>query len=284
MSFTLFGFSSRNCCNKNGISQKIANTLLPFSYALWAQSKQIPIPIYSNHQIQNYSDSLSNGYFNTEIAVSNSEFVHSPPHDIQITEPDKETKHFESKVVLYKGNKTELILRQDCYAFNCLQTILTKNKGYKDLDELLQDPQIVETPYLWMLMWKEEDILSFDLIVFTDVSVLRMIQDAKTSRSKEAILLINHSLHEYNTTGKMTYKKEKSSTVPHQKVSLFPLRDIPCIKSFEFTYSVNASELVLSTIKPDKNIWQEIEKSLLQEKIRRLETELAQVKLLSHPA
>ena len=52
----------------------------------------------------------------------------------------------------------------------------------------------------------------------------------------------------------------------------------------ESTYSVNASELVLSTIKPDKNIWQEIEKSLLQEKIRRLETELAQVKLLSHPA
>ena len=276
MSFTLFGFSTKNCCNKNGVSQKIANTLLPMSYALFAEQASIYIPYYSYGYIQKYKESFTDAYFNTEVATSNSSFINAPPHDVHVEIPN-DTRTYESKVVMYKGNKTELILRQDCYAFNCLQQILVNNKPYQSLDALLTDSSIQEKPYLFMLIWKQSEILTFDMVVFSDVSVLRMIKQAETSRSGEAIKLIDTALHEYFHHGKMTYKKEKSDTVPHQKVSLFPLRDT-ILNNFVLQYSIKASDLVLCTITPDKNLWQEIEKSMLNEQIHQLEAQLKQYK------
>ena len=276
MSFTLFGFSSKNCCNKNGVSQKIANTLLPMSYALFAEQASIHIPYYSLGYIQKYKESFGNAYFNTEVSTSNQSFINSPPHDVHVETPTHSST-YESKVVMYKGNKTELILRQDCYAFNCLQQILLNNKPYKSLDDLLTDSSIKEKPYLFMLMWKQSEILTFDMVVFSDVSVLRMIKKAETSRSGEAIKLIDNALQEYFHQGKITYKKEKSDTVPHQKVSLFPLRDT-ILNNYLFSYTIKASDLVLRTITPDKNLWQEIEKSILNEQIHQLEAQIKECK------
>lgn len=262
------------------MSQKIANTLLPFSYALWAQEHHLPIQLYSRKQLTQFSTSLTTGHYNTEVSVKNEVFVNSPPHDVHICVSDSEHHYYESKVVLYKGAKTELILRQDCYAFNCLQHLFMRNAGrsYASLADVLADETIEETPYLWLLIWNDsEDIVTFDCVVFTDIAVLQMIQDAQTSRSKEAIALIDQALTEHATHGTITYKKDKSSTVPHQKVSLFPLRDLAELK--QRTFDVRATQLVLQTIRPDKNIWQDIEKSKLQERIRALEAQLEQMQV-----
>ena len=283
MSLSLFGFSSLNCCNKNGLSQKVANTLLPFSYALWAQAHKIPISVFSNNTVIPFTDSFENTHFDTEVCHNTSQFVHSPPHDVQTThQHTRQTEHYESKVILYKERKTELILRQDCYAFNCLQSVFIHNpsKEFADLNTLLSDPTVNESPYLWMLMWKEtpEKTIAMDMVIFSDLSVLRMVEAAATSRSKEACTLINHALSEHYRTGVMTYKAEKSSTVPHQKVSLFPFRDIEFTRSVSLEYQVKASDLVLNSVTPDKNLWQEIEKSKLQDQVYTLEEEIRELR------
>jgi hypothetical protein len=166
--------------------------------------------------------------FDTEKAHGHPNFINPPPNDICATFSNS-SNYYESKVVLYKEKKTELILRQDCYAFNCVQSILINNptKTYNDTNSLLNDMTIVERSYMWMLIWKKTDgIIYFDCVVFTDVSVIRMIKDADTPRAREALKLIDASLSEFASKKTMTYKLNKSTTIAHQKVSLFPLRDI----------------------------------------------------------
>jgi hypothetical protein len=173
-------------------------------------------------------------------------------------------------VVLYKGKKTELILRQDCYSFNLLQHLLLHNPGKRPstLASLLADRTLQETPSLFLLLWQEN--VTFDCIVFTDRAVLQMIAAAESARAKEAVALINASLHEFATKGTMTYKETKRHTVAHQKVSLFPLRDIAVLAAHPFPFSIKSSDLVFKPIRPDISLWQEIEKAHLKEQIRLL--------------
>ena len=126
-----------------------------------------------------------------------------------------------------------------------------------------------------MIMWKKTDlgIINFDCIVFTDISIIKMIRNAETSRSKESVKLMNISLVQFSTHEKMTSKETKSHTVPHQKVSLFPLRDIPELKSYSFSFNVKSTNIILNDVRSDTNLWQEIEKSRLIERIKYLERE-----------
>lgn len=284
-SLSLYGLTPANCCNKDDASEKVANALLPMSYSIYAEQHKINIPLLA-HRSDTRCKNMEASFvgesirFDTELPCTCTRtFINPPPNDIRVTRGiGTDISWYESKVVLFKERKTELILRQDCYAFNCLQQIVTHNptKTYPDVDALLEDTTIVETPYLFMLLWKKESEsgsvgpIRFDCIVFTDVMILRMIQDAKTARASQALLLVNAMLHEYASKRTMTYKAHKSGTVPHQKVSLFPLRDIPSLVRYVFAFPVKGTQLILKTVRPDTSLWQEVEKAHLLEEIASL--------------
>ncbi len=278
---SLYGLNTGNCCSKDLTSEKIVNALLPITVGIYLEKSSYYIPLCDNITIRPIGICFSeNMTYDTEKPHIHPNFINPPPNDVR-TMVDNETCYYESKVVLFKGSKTELILRQDCYAFNCLQHILTNNpsKKYVSVSELLGDTTIVEHPYLWMLLWKKtEHGIYFDCVVFTDVSVLRMIKDANTQRAKEALKLSDRSLLEYTTTGKMTYKEEKSKTVAHQKVSLFPLRDIDVLNKRTFEFRIKSTDIVLNDIRSDTSLWQEIEKTKLLDMINIQEKEIERLK------
>jgi hypothetical protein len=265
----LFGFNDHNFLKKNEEKQKTANSLLPFSYSKFAT--EVPILNRWFHFSENFPAFHENCVFDTETTSESVAFVNAPPHDVAVTDNGR-TDYFESKVCLFKGDKTELILRQDCYSFNCLQNILTHNPSarYNDLRMLLEDQTLVETPYMFMLLWKKErGIIVFDQIVFTDVAILQMIDKADTARTRASTVLINKALAEFAATGKMTYKQKKADTVPHQKLSLFPLRDVEILKTRIFTFQVKSTDLVLQHIQPELSLFHEIEKSKLVQELNK---------------
>lgn len=273
MNYSLYGLNTTNCCNKDQTSEKVANALLPMAYGMYVEHNNYPIPLCDNLVVRSMESKFPTDIkFDTEKAHCHPDFINPPPNDI-CAMLSSTSDYYESKVVLYKERKTELILRQDCYAFNCIQSILINNssKIYSDANMLLSDLTIVERPYMWMLMWKKtHGIIYFDCVVFTDVSVIRMIKDAGTPRAKEALKLVDISLSEFASTGKMTYKESKNSTVAHQKVSLFPLRDIDALKTRRFEFCVKSTDLILKDVRSDTSLWQEIEKSRLIDEIQRL--------------
>jgi len=280
---SLYGLNTKNCCSKDQSSEKVANALLPMAYAIYSEHNKYPIALCNTIVVCTMENSFPTGIkFDTEKAHSHPKFINPPPNDICATLANS-SYYYESKVVLYKEKKTELILRQDCYAFNCIQSIVINNptKTYMDTNSLLTDITIVERPYMWMLMWKKTDgIIYFDCVVFTDVSVIRMIKDADTPRAKEALKLTDSSLSEFASKGVMTYKLNKSTTVPHQKVSLFPLRDIDTLQGYTFKFRVKSTDLILKDVRSDTSLWQEIEKSRLIDRIRVQDTEIQRLKTL----
>jgi hypothetical protein len=278
---SLYGLNTSNCCSKDLKSEKVVNSLLPIAVGIYSEKTAYDIQLCDNKMVcpigKCFPESMT---YDTEKPHIYPNFINPPPNDVRMT-LGGEISHAESKVVLFKEGKTELILRQDCYAFNCLQHILTNNpsRKYESVNELLHDTTIVERPYLWMLLWKKtEEGIYFDCVVFTDVSVLRMIKDANTPRAKEALKLSDRSLLEYTTRGKMTYKEEKSKTVAHQKVSLFPLRDIDVLKKHNFVFSIKSTDIVLNDVRCDTSLWQEIEKTKLLDTINTQKKEIERLK------
>lgn len=279
----LYGLNTTNCCSKDQSSEKVANTLLPIVYGIYSKNNGYPIPLCNNIVVDNIKNCFPpETKFDTEKVHSHPNFINPPPNDICATFSES-SNYYESKVVMYKEKKTELILRQDCYAFNCIQNILINNptKTYNDTNSLLSDMTIVERPYMWMLIWKKNNgIIYFDCIVFTDVSVIRMIKDADTPRAREALKLTDASLYDFALKGSMTYKLNKSTTVAHQKVSLFPLRDIDALKVYKFEFCVKSTDIILKDVRSDTSLWHEIEKSRLIDKIRLQDIEINRLKKL----
>lgn len=279
----LYGLTTTNCCSKDQSSEKVANALLPIAYGIYSENNGYHIPVCNNIVVDSIEPCFPpETKFDTEKAHSHPNFINPPPNDI-CTTLSKSSNYYESKVVMYKEKKTELILRQDCYAFNCIQNILINNptKTYNDTNSLLSDMTIVERPYMWMLIWKKtDDIIYFDCVVFTDVSVIRMIKDADTPRAREALKLTDASLSDFALKGVMTYKLNKSTTVAHQKVSLFPLRDIDALKVYKFEFRVKSTDIILKEVRSDTSLWQEIEKSRLIDKIRLQDIEIHRLKKL----
>jgi hypothetical protein len=279
----LYGLNTTNCCSKDQSSEKVANALLPIAYGIYSENKKYPIQLCNNIEVHSMENCFpTETKFDTEKAHCHPKFINPPPNDICAT-LSSSSNYYESKVVLYKEKKTELILRQDCYAFNCIQSILLNNptKTYNDTNSLLNDMTIVERPYMWMLIWKKtDDNIYFDCVVFTDVSVIRMIKDADTPRAKEALKLTDNSLSEFASKGLMTYKLTKSTTVAHQKVSLFPLRDIDTLNVYKFEFRVKSTDIILQDVRSDTSLWQEIEKSRLIDRIRLRDEEIQRLKKL----
>ena len=107
-----------------------------------------------------------------------------------------------------------------------------------------------------MLLWSSYNgKILFDHLFFTDLQILQLIYDANTKRSHAAIKLIDNALSLHFISGQLIYKLNKNDTVPHQKVSLFPLKTLNFSPSFQIT-----DKNLITTYKPknDANLWQEL--------------------------
>ena len=239
-------------------TERLGNTLLPISYLKYIFDHKIkPNLFFKNAYVEkslNLFTSPDSLNCKTEISFSNNVFIHSPPHDVYI----EDSMFLESKISLYKQNKSELILRQDCYSFNILQNIIihNPNKKWETLESLLSDTTVEESFYLNMLLWSSYNgKILFDHLFFTDLQILQLIYDANTKRSHAAIKLIDNALSLHFISGQLIYKLNKNDTVPHQKVSLFPLKTLNFSPSFQIT-----DKNLITTYKPknDANLWQEL--------------------------
>jgi hypothetical protein len=271
----MYGLSDKiPLSDKDQTRQKTANVLLPLSYVLYANDNKIDIPYVTTQGIGVLRDGdlVDFTHYDTEQSISDTQtFVNAPPNDIMVyrerisltVDEDEnvtmstytQKKFVEVKVVLYKGKDTEIIIRQDFYALNLLASILKNNPNFKIED--LSESSLIETPFMLVLMWKEEDI-HLDMVCFSDVALLKRIHMGKTSRCKEGMKLVSKNLTEYNTSGKITYKCEKSSVVAHLKISFFPFRGVDKITS-EHTFKVKSMDLVLQPVNTEKNLWVGIE-------------------------
>jgi len=271
----MYGLSDKiPLSDKDQTRQKTANVLLPLSYVLYANDNKIDIPYVTTRGIGVVCDRdlVDFTHYDTEQSISDTKtFVNAPPNDILVSrdrislvvdEDEMVTmstytqgNFLEVKVVLYKGKDTEIIIRQDFYALNLLASILKNNPNFK-IEDLSESP-LIETPFMLVLMWKEEDI-RLDMVCFSDVALLKRIYMGKTSRCKEGMKLVSKNLTEYNTSGKITYKSEKSSVVAHLKISLFPFRGTDKIET-EHMFRVKSTDLVLQPVNIEKNLWVGIE-------------------------
>ena len=266
----LYGLEGK-LVNKTVCVEKTANTLLPLSYICKTDSN---CTLLSRAGISKYSfPNLSNATIETEKPWKHDKYLNLPPNDIAV-HSSSETIFFEAKIVLYKGTKTELILRQDCYSCNCIVSVVHHNPelACESLQELLSDTATVETPYLLVFLWNDIS-MKCDLLVVTDVALLQMIQDSKSARCTEAIKLIDKTVLTYKETGKVIYRQKKSDVVPHRKVSLFPFREEP-LKSFSLSFIIDIHDLVQGDISPDTSLWNKIVVCKLQQKILELEKKL----------
>lgn len=282
----MYGLSDKiPLSDKDQTRQKTANVLLPLSYVLYANDNKIDIPYVTTRGIGVVCDEdlVDFTHYDTEQSISDTKtFVNAPPNDVMVSRERisltvdenvtmsiyTQNRFLEVKVVLYKGKDTELIIRQDFYALNLLASILKNNPNFKIED--LSESSLIETPFMLVLMWKEDDI-RLDMVCFSDVALLKRIHMGKTSRCKEGMKLIVEKLTEYNTFGKITYKKEKSSVVAHRKISLFPFRGVDKITT-EHIFKVKSTDLVLQPVNTEKNLWAGIEIERLKAKIKFLST------------
>jgi hypothetical protein len=284
---SVYGFTSSNFdSSKEDTTQKVANTIAPISACIYAKEHGISIPlITSNGEKKDFDCPFDDPtiFFNTEVPNPSPAFINPPPNDVCVT--IQGTKLFyESKIAKFTETdvkRFELILRQDCYSFNCIQSILLANpeKKYSSLEELVQDTTLHETPYLILLLCRSgKGKIEFEPIIFTDVSLLHMVWKTNTGRSnrpKEGIKLINTALLEHKTTGKMTYKETKSTTVAHQRVSLNPFKALPSVASHPFSFPIKSTDIILKEVTPDWDLWHEVEKIRLKEEVDRLRALLA---------
>lgn len=270
----MYGLSDKiSLSKKDQTRQKTANVLLPLSYVLYANDNEIDVPFVTTQGIGVLRDEdLTNfTYYDTEKAISDTEtFINPPPNDIMVSRERinlavnddgcvsmsvcKKNRFMEVKVVYYQGEKTEIIIRQDFYALNLLTSILNNNPGFKIED--LSESSLIETPIMLVLMWNDETRL--DMVCFSDVALLKLIHAGKTKRCEEGMKLVVEKLTEYNTKGTITYKTDKSSVVPHRKISLFPFRGVNRIKT-EHTFKIKSKDLVLQPVNTEKNLWVGIE-------------------------
>jgi hypothetical protein len=209
----LYGlYPGSNCClKKTQACQKGVHSLLPISYFLKAVDNQCPHANYLTRSGGLTTDATldltylckdPNVFFFVDAKDDDDDneqdFINSPPNDLCVRSEVHGKEYFEAKLMLYKGKSTQVILRQDCFGFNCIQNIFRNNPHLltptssaqapapASLEELLalslpdQTEPLKESPYLVMLLWTKDestgDIL-FDHLIVSDVYLLQAIQN-----------------------------------------------------------------------------------------------------------
>lgn len=208
-------------------------------------------------------------------------FVNFPPDDLGINTGVMDV--YESKTCVTpchaKGKVFELIIRQNNIA-NCLRNVIKNNiehfKTTQTLKQIITNENIHETPYIFVYLWKQEDGGKCSALCFTDKALLRMIFANKTQRGKIVRGMIEEMLQEYGHKEKITYKTDKSDTVKHQKITLYPVDYSDDIKALVNTleYNVFISDLVVGSVVKKRSLCDFIENAKLQKRVRELEEKL----------
>ena len=215
-----------------------------------------------------------NGELYTEHTIQDDICINFPPHDIRIDKKDYESKvcvfpcHNEKKIF-------EIIIRQNNIAC-CIQNIVISNPDIKNItDNFKQQPYILLTLY---------DNNGLKPIILSNKALIYMCRKSSlNSKSKRADIVcdyINSMIEEYSNTKKITYKKNKSDTVPHQKITLYPIDYISTLKeTIDKIQYIKYCELINGLVCKARNVCDYINESSYNKKINELELEIKLLKL-----
>lgn len=258
---------------KKVLNENILNTLIPISTLkhLISSNQSVQCICFVNGKFEVKileKDELTiftHETIRTEQRNNDSRFINFPPDDIQIKE-----RFFECKTVVrpcHAASKIiELIVRQNNIAC-CIQSIITKNPTITTIND-----ELIETPYVVLSTY---NTVGLTCMLITDLALLQMIiESSKNGRGKRSVIAttqINNWIQEFYVTGKIIYKKEKTDTVKHQKVTIFPIDYVPDFKlSLEKQPVIDYSKIVLGNV---------CEKRTLCGYIKERETEIKMEKL-----
>lgn len=264
-------------CHENKIK-----TLLPISTIKYALDKKMTLNYIQFHQelneftISMLSDSVLNLNTNmkTECSISDGVCVHFPQYDVVI---DK--KGYECKLCVYpchnKSKLFEMIIRQNNIAC-CIQNIIHHNPNIQHISDDFQ-----QQPYIMLNLYNENGLKP---IIFSDKALIYMClkssTDTKSQRSKIVCEKIHSMIEEYSKTGRVTYKSLKTDTVPHQKLTLYPIDYIPSLKeTIESLEYIKYMDIVYKDVCKTRNICDFIHDTLTENKIHELKKKITVLEL-----
>ena len=147
--------------------------------------------------------------------------LHAPKHDVVLMINGKPAFPCEAKIT---NMNSELILRQ---ATLFLLVVLARenNPHHKSLDEILDDTDSVEMPYLYNLLFEStEGGLKMHCVVYTDLAILALVQNKTTARNISAMKYIQQHERTFAEKNMFIYKQHIGEIVPHQKACIKPLQ------------------------------------------------------------
>jgi len=258
-------------------------TILPLATAIYSldNNRDIPYIQYDQEDDEFVTTKLHSeecnlkGELCTEKKITDGVCVNFPPHDIVI-----DNKHdFESKVCIFPCHNTrklfETIIRQNNIAC-CIQNIVNSTPGINNITD-----NFTQKPYILLGLYDSEGLKP---IILSNKALIYMCRkSASHSKSKRANIMcdyIDSMLEEYANTNKITYKESKTDTVPHQKITLYPIDYIPNLKkTIDDTQYIKYSEIIGSCVHKTRNICDYINESSYQKKIHDLELENKMLRL-----
>lgn len=213
----------------------------------------------------------------TEKVEKSDTFKHFPPSDLFL-----HPRHFECKTCIFpchfKKKLFELIIRQNNVAC-CLRNVIENNPTIEEIVE--GDNDIVQSPYMLISLYDEEGLKNF---ILSDVALLVMIYKHsitnKSNRSKIVWDAIMDMLKSYKESGTITYKEDKRSTVPHQKITLYPVEFIDNLQSViqDIQYVRYDQIIFCEQVCKQRNICDFINNQLNETRIQALEKEVHELR------
>ena len=258
-------------------------TILPLSAMKYSLDNKYEIPYikYDQENDEFITTKLNSENFNltgelcTEKKITDKICINFPAHDIVINDE----KDFESKVCIFPCNNTkklfETIIRQNNIAC-CIQNIVNSSP---DINSITYN--FTQKPYILLCLYDCEGLKP---IVLSNKTLIYMcLKSSSNSKSKRADIICNYidsMLEEYSKTKKITYKEGKADTVPHQKMTLYPIDYIPNLKeTIDKIKYIKYSEIIEGCVCKTRNICDYINEDFYQKKIDALELENKLLKL-----
>lgn len=275
---TIYGIpTDEDYCHENKLK-----TILPVSAIKYALDNKHKLPYIEYDQETNQFTTKTitdiilklNGDLKTEHIVSDGICMNFPPHDIVIDKND-----YESKICVFPcHNKTkifEMIIRQNNIAC-CIQNIVNSNPDIKHISDNFK-----QQPYILLNLYDNNGLKP--IILSNKALIYMCLNSSLNSKSKRADIVcekINSMIEEYSKTKIITYKKNKSDTVPHQKITLFPMDYIPTLKeTIDNIHYIKYSDIISGDVCKTRNICDYINEYQTNKKINELEEEIKRLKL-----
>lgn len=253
-------------------------TILPLSVIKYSLHNKFEIPYiqYVQEKDEFIITKLTFINFNlkgeicTEKKIKDNICINFPPHDILI-----DNKYdFESKICVFPCRNSkklfEIIIRQNNIAC-CIQNIVNSSPGINHITD-----NFTQKPYVLLCLYNKEGIKP---IILSNKALIYMCRKSSTnSKSKRADIICNYidkMIEEYSKTKKITYKKIKTDTVPHQKITLYPIDYIPNLKkTIDETKNIKYTKIIKGRVFKTRNICDYINECINQKIIDELKVKI----------